>query len=47
MYSSISVGCTKPSANKSLYSFISASVFGLEERKISFVPSGEKKAPPS
>ncbi len=41
------VGCTSPCAKRPLYSFISASVFGREALKISLVPSGEKKAPPS
>jgi hypothetical protein len=30
-----------------LYAFIADAVFGLEEWKMIFVPSGEKNAPPS
>ena len=41
------VGCTNPRPSNSLYSVISASVFGRDARKMIFVPSGEKKAPPS
>ena len=47
MYNSILVGCTSPCSSKLLYSSISLSVLGLDDLKINFEPSGEKKAPPS
>jgi hypothetical protein len=44
---SILTGATKFSANRSLYSFTSASVFGRLARQIIFFPSGLNQAPPS
>src|SRR5688572_26653852 len=46
-HTSILVGATRFSSSKSLYSFISASVLGLEALQIILFPSGLNHAPPS